>query len=686
MTGVRIPVKMLWVNFELARELGFPVPPSNTVTPELERALCEALAYRALRHGEDVEGRPTTRLWADLYGGPHLGAALGSGRSALLDQPGLSIKGIGRTPLAPPSPGEDFAHFHGDASFREGMREAIFGEVNQPLFSAGSTRVLALLDTGEKTVWPDGGEEARILVARYGLQARPGHVLTNLSKAGVRTIQAGPFSKGVFVEMARATGHLVEWTDPAGVVRPDLASTQRRLDAAHARTAAEQFRWLLLHGSLTASNMQVDGAQIDLATEAALPRTANAKVLDWNDGFLSETKTRATELARTYRALCASLPPQQRKLLRAADFPLQQELVHEFRNTLNGLLAEAAGLKRSLVSELVQSEPDVVREFGVALYALATLPGEGNTDVQKGPVDDAALVDIFGLLRALPRAYFHGLSEELLPSALEALAPFVSEDPVRRVRNERLVAEGTERALKAYDTLMQTAQVHLGGHYSSTAAFKVSVLGRAAFENRPMTELYFLPLDGEIVAAADAYGAQGDPSTVARVIDTAIAHSQRSVEALLRQGTSRPLEGALELQRRTVDAINYSLIMSLPNARSKLRLTVPVRRTEQGNVLDVGNRSPPLTGEALREVGYKFTLDGWQSFRTVRPVWSEEDSTLTFDIPLRSDVVAADVEGLFALPDGRGFLKRGNDNFLGYSFALPGIGDTEKGTGYFPPG
>ena len=34
--AVRFPGKVIWCNFELARELGFDVPRTNQLTPELE--------------------------------------------------------------------------------------------------------------------------------------------------------------------------------------------------------------------------------------------------------------------------------------------------------------------------------------------------------------------------------------------------------------------------------------------------------------------------------------------------------------------------------------------------------------------------------------------------------------------------------------------------------------------------
>ena len=101
--------KVVWCNFELARQLGFQVPASNRMTPELHEELIGALAFRVLKEGEDPAGRPTETFFADRYGGDSMAYHLGSGRAAFLPYGNLSSKGIGVTPLAQPVPRTEIA-------------------------------------------------------------------------------------------------------------------------------------------------------------------------------------------------------------------------------------------------------------------------------------------------------------------------------------------------------------------------------------------------------------------------------------------------------------------------------------------------------------------------------------------------------------------------------------------------
>src|ERR1051326_5993161 len=62
----RVPGKVVWCNFELARQLGFDVPRSDQLTREFEDELIAKLSLRALTPGEEVRAdeidRKSTRL------------------------------------------------------------------------------------------------------------------------------------------------------------------------------------------------------------------------------------------------------------------------------------------------------------------------------------------------------------------------------------------------------------------------------------------------------------------------------------------------------------------------------------------------------------------------------------------------------------------------------------------------
>src|SRR5688572_33345624 len=95
--AVRVPGTVLWVNFELARELGFDVPRSNQLTPALQEQLIAKLSLRAVTRREDVGDKEIVTMYADRYGGDGVSPALGAGRAGFLRDANLYVKGIGFT-------------------------------------------------------------------------------------------------------------------------------------------------------------------------------------------------------------------------------------------------------------------------------------------------------------------------------------------------------------------------------------------------------------------------------------------------------------------------------------------------------------------------------------------------------------------------------------------------------------
>src|SRR5262245_16677045 len=78
-----MPGTVVWCNFELARELGFSVPPSNRMNPELHEQLIKSLSYYVPAPDDQVpsaqtNNRRTTILYADRYGGTGIGSNLGA--------------------------------------------------------------------------------------------------------------------------------------------------------------------------------------------------------------------------------------------------------------------------------------------------------------------------------------------------------------------------------------------------------------------------------------------------------------------------------------------------------------------------------------------------------------------------------------------------------------------------------
>ena len=328
-SAVNIPGKVIWCNFELARELGFDVPRSNLMTREFHAQLIAALSYRILERDEVVAEPKTITMYADRYGGVGVSPALGSGRAGFLPYGNLCIKGLGLTPLFKHDDPDDFEHSHGGLPMDEALAESLFGEVNMNLFTLGSARLLAIIDNDEFITYPEGHKVPRVLAARAGQQLRPGHLLAKrIRRRGARL--------ETFLRMTRETGQLVMQQRAGASKLPDIKATMRRIINDHARTSAEQLRWRMIHGALTSSNMEISGAMLDLPTQSTQPRTAPIYVLPYPDStFGREHFERAVQLRPMYTALVRDVPPARQRSdldkvheitwILAADQPVQRQ-------------------------------------------------------------------------------------------------------------------------------------------------------------------------------------------------------------------------------------------------------------------------------------------------------------------------------------------------------------------------
>jgi hypothetical protein len=92
--AVHVPGRVLWCNFDLLRQYGFDVPPSNRMTDRLHGQLVRAFSLRM--HGEDEgDAGKAIRVFADRYGGEGIGGHGGSARGAFHPGADLFIKASG---------------------------------------------------------------------------------------------------------------------------------------------------------------------------------------------------------------------------------------------------------------------------------------------------------------------------------------------------------------------------------------------------------------------------------------------------------------------------------------------------------------------------------------------------------------------------------------------------------------
>lgn len=255
--GVRWP-EVRWANPQLAADFPFA-----------EHAWCLPLADDA----PDAYHNDQIQAMAERYGGHGLGGNGGGARCGLIGD--IQIKGIGRNQLAAEE--TDFFHSYGGASLNEGIYEALWGELLQCALPHGAVRVLGLVTTGTRVplVAPLPGQDPtteRALIFRQSA-LRPAHFM----RSPYHRLPAGSEWCDDTTRTIAAIGALpaacAALYGPAVDGSSDL-SVQRCLGLMLERFA-DQFAAArakrLMHGSLIASNIALDGRWLDFATTSSMP-------------------------------------------------------------------------------------------------------------------------------------------------------------------------------------------------------------------------------------------------------------------------------------------------------------------------------------------------------------------------------------------------------------------------------
>ena len=542
----RFPGTVLWCNFDVLRELGFDVPQSNQPTPELNQQLLSTFSLRAV-NGNDLNGHELLTLYADKYGGEGVSPALGAGRAGFLPQGNLYVKGLGFTPLFRHNDADDFVHSHGGVHLEDCMSEAVFGEVTHNLFALGSNRIVAIIDQGKHVTEPSGRRRHIALAVRTGAQLRPGHLLARRARGSLSPLE-------MLVSITRASGQLVT---ASGV--PDVSATMLRVIDDHAQTAADSFRWRMIHGALSPSNMDISGAMLDLPTQSTQPRTAPIFKLDYVPStFGTEHKERGFYLAEMYRRVLRATDGVTRERFNAKWMNVPNMMDQAYERHLQVRLLTAAGLKTSLALRIQMEHPDVGESFAKFLLEMAALKNPGSACVARKVVEDVSVVDVFNLLGHTPRAYFGGRLSRA--SVVRHLKPVYKGNRFQVAKRQERVESLAREFLKLYGELMRLCASFAGDYYDSVEAMKTSILARASFENKPIGGLYCHSLYQRLNEAVADYKASGRTDYISDVIDTTIARSVRCVDALLAQGDWRVLEdGGIEIERRTIRGVTYSV-------------------------------------------------------------------------------------------------------------------------------
>jgi hypothetical protein len=502
--AIRFPGTVVWCNFDLARELGFDVPPGNRLTPELHEQLIASLSLRAVAPAE-INGHETVTMYADKYGGDGVSPALGAGRAGFLAGGNTYVKGIGFTPLFRHNDKDDFVHSHGGVHFEDCLSEAVFGEVNHNLFTLGSTRIVAIIDQGMHVTEPSGRQRHIALAIRVGPQLRPGHLLARRARGSQSPLE-------MFVQMTSATQQLVS----NGV--PDISATMLRVIDDHAQAAAESFRWRMIHGALSPSNMDMSAAMLDLPTQSTQPRTAPIFKLDYLDSrFGTEHKDRGYYLAEMYRRVLRTTDPLTRDRFNAKWVNVSNEMDQAYMKHLQVKLLGAAGLRPQIAKQICTDRSELARSFTELVLQMAGMKNRGSACVARRVVEDLAVVDVFNLLRWSPRDHFSGN-----PRYLKRLRPVYKGNRFHIAAKKKKIKALIRDFAKVYSELMRIC-----------AEQRNSIIARAEFENEPINALYTSKLYEELNGAIAGYKSTGNSEIIRDAIDSRVARSLRSVDGLL---------------------------------------------------------------------------------------------------------------------------------------------------------
>lgn len=668
-TAVSIPGTVIWCNFDLARVLGFEVPRTNQLTSEFHAQLLAALSLRAVAPAEVIENQETISMYADRYGGEGVRPALGGGRAGFLPFGNLYIKGVGLTPLFKHDDPGDFAHSHGGVHLDDCLTEAIFGEVNNNLFAQGSARVLVIIDQGKHVTTPTGRRIPVALVVRAGAQLRPGHLLgSHLLSRRLRLDK--------FVSIARATGQLItRQAKRTGRGIPDVAATMLRIIDDHARTAAESFRWRMIHGALTASNMEMSGAMLDLPTQSTQPRTAPIRVLDYVDfGFGEEHIERASQLTPMYRALVRHATLTESALFNIRWISLAAKMELAYGKHLQVRLLKATGLKLELAERIQAEHAELAVNFSNLFLRMAELRNPGTTRAWTSIVESVSVLDVFHLLQQLPKTYFANPDADHHEKIWNYLKPVYKGNRFHVAKKQRMVDELISEFANLYKQVMKSCADYAEEYYGDLLSMRASIKARAAFENEPLDSLYSKKLLSELAATITDYRSTGDPELVRAAIDQRITESLRSVDGLLAQGScSRLPGGGVELEQRTIDGISYSVRAWNDQAQTRrLHIGIPVER-EGEHYLSAVPFIPCLTKRQAQSLRYRFTTDRWQHNGDVGArLKRASDGDLIIDFEeIASFPIVGRLQGAFYLPGSGKPIRKGRARLSPYVFAIP---------------
>ncbi|PFG56474.1 YdiU/UPF0061 family uncharacterized protein [Vibrio sp. ES.051] len=279
--------EVVWLNKELLRLYGI-----SGQIEEIENLLLDEFAYVSDGYTEDYRllGERRKVFWADRYGSRHEVCNGGSARCGF--DGAFQVKGIGITPLLAQNMSE--SHSTGKLFLDEAISEAIWGEICQKHLPLGAIRTVAIIKTNveQEFLYLDDKPKKPCALAIREFAIRPAHF--------ERATFFWPSydNKKLRLNDANRVREAIKYLNIASEVGNEELSTKDELltclDSLISKIA-KQIAYSRIkgipHGSLTSSNIGIDGRFLDFGTITAVPDFGNYVLADgvgavWDDHLL----------------------------------------------------------------------------------------------------------------------------------------------------------------------------------------------------------------------------------------------------------------------------------------------------------------------------------------------------------------------------------------------------------------
>ena len=188
--------------------------------------------------------------------------------------------------------------------------------------------------------------------------------------------------------------------------------------------AAEAFRWRMIHGALSASNMEISGAMLDLPTQSTQPRTAPVWCLDYTGSiFGAEHTERAVHLIPIHQKLRRNIPLSEWPQFNLSLLDIRSEMARAYGKHLQVKLLSAAGLKTEVAIRIQAEREELAGSFTDIILKMASLKNRGPVCISKEAAEYVCPLDVFNLLKRFPEAYFANPDADHTATILSYLKP-----------------------------------------------------------------------------------------------------------------------------------------------------------------------------------------------------------------------------------------------------------------------